>query len=96
MVPGEGIEPSTLRSSGACSTTELPRHELENSKECSHGTDAGDFVNINQPKLLSVTVSGRITTRLLWHKSQPHPTSKQQTRRQKRENADTQTGYTKS
>lgn len=26
MVPRSGIEPPTLRSSGACSTTELPRH----------------------------------------------------------------------
>ncbi len=26
VVPGDGIEPSTPRSSGACSTTELPRH----------------------------------------------------------------------
>lgn len=27
LVPGDGIEPSTLRSSGACSTTELPRRK---------------------------------------------------------------------
>ncbi len=29
MVPGSGIEPPTLRSSGACSTTELPRQKQE-------------------------------------------------------------------
>lgn len=29
MVPGDGIEPSTHRSSGECSTTELPRQSTK-------------------------------------------------------------------
>jgi hypothetical protein len=64
MVPREGIEPSTLRSSGACSTTELPRHIYKECKRSSYGTDASNFVNKNQCKLLRVRVSDRITTLL--------------------------------
>jgi hypothetical protein len=30
LVPGDGIEPPTLSSSGSRSTTELPRHDKEN------------------------------------------------------------------
>lgn len=35
MVPRSGIEPPTLRSSGACSTTELPRHISHKRKDSS-------------------------------------------------------------
>ncbi len=47
MVPGVGIEPTTLSSSGLRSTTELPRHICKENYT-DNSTRSALFVNINR------------------------------------------------
>ena len=55
LVPGVGIEPTTLSSSGLRSTTELPRHYMYVKKYTDKSTCLAVFVNINRHFLYHYT-----------------------------------------